>query len=358
MSVIIFIVILGILIFVHELGHFSVAKYFGIRVDEFGMGLPPLAKKLFSRNGTDYTLNWIPFGGFVKIYGEDSLDKNDPDYHRSLVSKPAWQQILVMIAGVTMNLLLAWVLFISIFTMGAPSVVSGIADQSKISHMALTVLDVVPGSPAANADIVPGDQVTQISTTQGVVTNPTREQFIHAIQSTSGDQSVDITITRHATEKTVTVLPVVSDSNRIVGVSIDMTGIYHPGFFESIQLGTIQTGRTISQTVTGFGQLITGNDSLKNLIGPVGLVRVVDGARSVGLSSVLTLMAIVSVNLAVINMVPFPALDGGRVLFIIIEKIIRRPLSPKWVNIINTLGFFLLIGLMVIITIKDIIKLF
>ena len=136
-SIIVLFLILGILIFVHELGHFAVAKFFGIRVDEFGMGFPPRAVKLFSRNGTDYTINWVPFGGFVKIHGEDSLEANDPDFHRSLVSKKWWQQILVLVAGVMMNVILAWVLFSATLMIGAPVAASQVDHPELLRNQAL-----------------------------------------------------------------------------------------------------------------------------------------------------------------------------------------------------------------------------
>jgi regulator of sigma E protease len=360
MSIIIFILILGILVFVHELGHFGVAKFFGIRVDEFGMGFPPRAIKLFSHKGTDYTLNWIPFGGFVKIYGEDSLEKNDPDYHRSLVSKKWWQQILVLIAGVTMNILLAWILFSASFMMGAPTPASQVKNIERLENPQLTILGVMPNSPAQTAGLLAGDQVIKVVTDSAILSNATQQGFIDFIKSTASDQSVTITINRAGQSQDISVTPELNQelSAPMIGVAIDTVGMYRFGFFGSLWEGLKASYHTTIGTVHAFWNLITGNVSLDALTGPVGLVGVVGDAQKIGFSYLIILTAVISINLAVINMVPFPALDGGRILFIIIEKIIRRPLPTKFVQWANGIGFMLLILLILVVTVKDVIKLF
>lgn len=358
MSIIIFILILGILVFVHELGHFSVAKWFGVRVDEFGMGFPPRAIKLFSRNGTDYTLNWIPFGGFVKIYGEDSLEKTGPDYQRSLVSKKWWQQILVLIAGVTMNVLLAWFLFAGSFMMGAPTPLSQVTNPDKLQNPQLTILGLAPDGSALSAGIQAGDVIQKVSTNTALLTNATPEGFTGFIQSTLPDQEITLTIVRGSQTQEIMLTAEQKESGPMIGVAIDMVGMYRFGFFESIWQGLVTSYRTTVATVDAFWNLITGSVSLDALTGPVGLVGVVGDAQKIGFSYLIILTAVISINLAVINMIPFPALDGGRILFIIIEKIIRRPLPTKFVQWANGIGFMLLILLMLIVTVKDVLKLF
>ncbi len=365
MTVILFLLILGVLVFVHELGHFAVAKFFGIRVDEFGMGFPPRAKKLFTRNGTDYTLNWIPFGGFVKIYGEDSLQdgKNDPDYKRSMGAKPWWQQILVLIAGVTMNILLAWMLFSISFMTGAPTAVSGVDRPEQVKNPQLTVLQVMPKSPAETAGLVAGDKVIKIESLDTVLvgTEITADNFTKTVRSMPANTPIHLQVQK--TDKTTTDLLIIPQTGLTgdypaIGVSVDQVGMYREGFFRSIKSGAVNTWHVTTETVHAFYDLITGKTDTKNLTGPVGLVSVVGDAQKIGAVYVIMLTAMISINLAVLNLIPFPALDGGRMVLVLIEAITRRKINPNIVGWINSVGFMLLLALMAFVTVKDVIKLF
>ncbi len=360
-SIILLILVLGIIIFVHELGHLAVAKWCGIRVDEFGMGFPPRAWKMFSYKGTDYTLNWIPFGGFVKIYGEDSLDKDDPDYQRSLMAKPWWQQIAVLLAGVTMNVLLAWVIFTGMFTLGAPTLASQTQNPELLSDVQLTVLDVASQSPASEAGITSGDVITKALGTHSILVKPSASAFINFVQTSSDGIPVTITVQKKdGTTSDVVVTPrsgIISDKVA-VGVAVDDVGYQKLPFGKSITQGFTTTIGVIKGTATAFKDLITGSLNFSSVSGPVGLTKVVGEAQQVGAASVFVLIAVISVNLAIINIMPFPALDGGRILFVIIETVIRRPLPKKFVEYVNGAGFLILIALMLIITAKDIFKLF
>jgi regulator of sigma E protease len=369
LSVVIFILLLGVLVFVHELGHFAVAKLFGIRVDEFGMGFPPRAKKMFSRNGTDYTLNWIPFGGFVKIYGEDSLEngEKDPDYKRSMGAKAWWKQILVLVAGVTMNILLAWALFSFAFMIGAPTAVSGVDHPEQVKNPKLTVLQVMPGSPAEKSGLVAGDKVLKLESLDTVITGSdlSADNFTKTIRSTEPNIPVHLQIEK--TDKSTADLLIIPQNGLVgdypaIGVSVDQVGMYHEGFFRSIKSGFVNTLSITKQTGAAFYNLIhdavLGKADTKNLTGPVGLVSVVGDAQKIGAVYVIMLAAMISINLAVLNVIPFPALDGGRVVIVIIEAITRRKINANVVGWINTIGFFLLIALMIFISVKDVIKLF
>lgn len=370
MTIILFLLILGVLIFVHELGHFAVAKLFGIRVDEFGMGFPPRATKLFSRNGTDYTLNWIPFGGFVKIYGEDALEetgKEDPDYKRSFGAKSWWKQILVLIAGVTMNIILAWALFSIAFMVGAPTAVTGVDHPEKITNPQLTVLQVMPKSPAETAGLAAGDKILELESLTTVIKSQdlTADNFTKAIRAMPDNTPVHLVVEK--TNKTQKDLLIIPQKNLIgdypaIGVSVDRVGMYKQGFFRSIYSGLINTYHATVGTGQAFVKLIgdafAGHADVKNLTGPVGLVSVVGDAQKIGAVYVIMLTAMISINLAVLNLVPFPALDGGRVVMVIIETVTRRKIKPAVVQWINGIGFILLIALMVFITVKDVIKLF
>lgn len=361
MSIIIFILILGLIIFVHELGHFAVAKFFGIRVDEFGMGFPPRAVKLFKRGETEYTLNWIPFGGFVKIHGEDSVDANDPDFSRSMVAKKWWQQILVLVAGVTMNVLLAWVIFSGSFMVGAPTLASQTDHPELLKNPILTVLQVAPESPAEIAGIKPGDGIVKVATPESILSNASPEKFTQFIQTSKPNEPIIISIERGGEKLDIAVTPItgITPDHQAIGVAIDTVGISSGvGFFASLGQGAKTTYFSTMGTFKAFGQLISGEISLGNISGPVGLTQMVGDAQKIGFAYLAMLTAIISINLAVINILPFPALDGGRILFVLIEKIIRRPLSQKFVQWTNGIGFALLILLMIVITVKDVIKLF
>lgn len=360
-SILILIVILGILVFVHELGHFALAKFFGIRVDEFGMGFPPRAVRLFSRNGTDYTLNWIPFGGFVKIYGEDSLEKNDPDFTRSMVAKAWWKQVLVLVAGVTMNMVLAWVLFSGILMAGAPTAASQTDHPETLRNPALTVLEVSPKSPAELAGVKAGDRIMKAVTDSAIFTNGTPDGFTAFVRQVKEGESLGLVVDRGGETKDLSMVPVpgISEGHVAIGVSIDTVGI-QPGmpFLKAVGEGAKTAYYTFVGTFHSFGKLVSGKLGLSSLSGPVGLTHVVGDAQKVGFLYLVMLAAVISINLAVINILPFPALDGGRILFVLIEKLIRRPLPPKAVQWANGIGFALLIILMLAITVKDVIKLF
>jgi regulator of sigma E protease len=359
MSIIIFLIILSVLVFVHELGHFSVAKFFGVRVDEFGMGFPPRAKKLFSRNGTDYTLNWLPIGGFVKIYGEDSLPESDPDYHRSLVAKPWYAQLLILVAGVVMNIILAWVLFSATHMSGTLSPVTPV-NINTIQNPQLYIVQVMPESPAAIAGMRSGDIIQGLTTSTSIVTRPATESFISTIQNSAGP--IDVYILRGEESVQVSVNPYTTEGVRKIGVMPQYLGVERVSFLGSFIKGAQSTWHTTVGTAEAFGNLIGnalhGQGSTDSLTGPVGLVGVVGDASRLGWSFVIHLAAVISINLAILNILPFPALDGGRIVIVLIETITRKKINPNIVGWINTVGFFTLIALMVFITVKDVIKLF
>jgi regulator of sigma E protease len=343
------------------MGHFLFAKLFGIRVDEFGMGFPPRAIRLFKKGETEYTLNWIPFGGFVKIHGEDSLNADDPDFHRSMMAKKWWQQVVVLVAGVTMNVVLAWFIFSGLLMAGAPTLASEAQDPSLLKNAHLTVLQVAENSPAFNAGIKAGDVITRVSSSKAILSNATPQSFTEFIRSTNDGDTVTISVDRgkeHLDFSTIPETGIVAD-HPAVGVSVDMVGVA-PGlpFFKALGEGAKSAYYTVVGTFEAFGHLVAGKVSLETISGPVGLTKMVGDAQKIGFSYVILLTAIISINLAVINILPLPALDGGRIIFVFIETIIRRPLPKKFVEWTNGIGFLLLILLMIVVSIKDVIKLF
>ncbi len=346
--IIVYVIIgLSLLILVHELWLFFVAKLFGVRVDEFGFGYPP---RLFAKKygETEYSINALPFGGFVKIYGEDvsKVDKSDPAYKRSFASQPAWKRSAIILAGVFMNVVLAFVLLSLIFMLGAPK------------HMGIA--SVTENSPAEEAGLQAGDIVLNAEVDGETLSDPIlTEEFINLVEENKGSEFV-LTIQRgdETFEKTVLARenPPAGEGN--IGVLLADMGIEKKGFFGAIWQGAKSTGQLLERIAVGFWNIITGiftnPEIVKNIAGPVGIFVITKQAGSVGLVYLIQLVAVISLNLVIINLLPFPALDGGRFLFILIERIKGSPISNKFQMAANAFGFLLLIALMIVVTIKDI----
>ncbi len=364
MNIIIFIVILLVLVLVHEFGHFWTAKKFGIRVDEFGFGFPPKAMTLFKKGETEYTLNWLPIGGFVKIFGENPDDENTNgvDRDRSFVNKPKWQQAIVLVAGIVANILLAWVLFSVGFMSGLPTAVESVSDGVKLQDKSLIVMSVLPDSPAFKAELESGDKIIKLTAGKDVLTEATPTTLREFI--VSHDELITVEYERNSELLTTEILPTKNDadSKPSIGISMAEIGILKLPFFSALVEGAKFTWNVTEGTVVGLYGIIksavTGAGNVKDSItGPVGMVGIVGDAYQFGFAYLLSFAALISVNLAVINLIPFPALDGGRLFFLLIEKIKGSRLNPNVANVANMVGFWLLILLMLFVTYNDIVKL-
>ena len=371
MSVVIFIIILLVLVLVHEFGHFFTAKKFGIRVDEFGFGFPP---KLFGKKygETEYTFNLLPLGGFVKIFGEtpDEENMNGPDAGRSFVNKPKWQQAIVLFAGIFANFLLAWLFFSIGFMSGLPTSVGSEIAGSQLSDVNTVIVSVGSKSPAEIAGLKIGDKIisAKYSDSKGKIDtvpdiNPnTFRSFVMR----HGGKEIEVGYIRgkNSEIKLVKIIPAISKTNGrpVIGISMDQIGTSKLGFFralwEGLRLDWFMTKSTAVGLYTLIKEGIQGKGSFAAVTGPVGMVGIVGDAYQFGFVYLLSFAALISINLAIINLLPFPALDGGRLFFLLIEKIKGSPIKPKVANMANTIGFSLLILLMVIVTYHDIVKLF
>ncbi len=362
MTVLLFIAVLVVLIVVHEFGHFFVAKAFKMRVDEFGVGYPPKAWGI-KKGETEYTLNWLPFGGFVKIFGEDGVD-GVPD-PRSFMAKPKWQQALVLTAGIAMNLVLAYVLLTITLGVGMPRALT--EEEALIAPDAsLAISNVLPGSPAETAGLMRGDIVTSIAQGETAVDTKSAEAFTQFVASSKGEE-LTLSITRGAEALTISAIPeagiISSDQERLaLGVGVASFGtIAVPWQMAPIE-GAVLTWEATKETaiglVTFFGSIFTLSADLSQVSGPVGIAGAVGDAGASGIVPLLTLMAIISINLALINLLPFPALDGGRLLFVIIEAITRKRIPAMLAGVLNFGGFALLILLMLVVTASDLLKIF
>ena len=364
MNILIFIVILLVLVLVHEFGHFFSAKKFGIKVEEFGFGFPP---KLFGikKGETEYTFNLLPLGGFVKSFGENPNDENTngPEASRSFINKPKWQQAIVLCAGVLANFLLAWILFSFGFMSGLPTSVGNEPKGYELKDIGIVIVAVAPESPAFYAGLKSGDQIISIKNENGAVAYISLE-IVKSYIVSGGNKEIEIGYIRGKNEPSILKVKPLSPEpgmEPIIGISMDQVGTVKLPVLMALKEGMGLTVSITKSTVLGLYRLILdsimGKGSFQAITGPVGLVGIVGDAYQFGFVYLMSFTALISINLAIINLIPFPALDGGRLFFLFIEKIKGSRINQKFFNLANLIGFIILILLMFVVTYHDIIKL-
>ncbi len=365
-----FIAVLSLLVFVHELGHFWTARKFGVGVEEFGMGLPPRAagfqktpngwnffigKKapLPGEESMIYSLNWIPVGGFVKIKGENGEQREDAT---SFASKAIWKRVIILSAGVAMNTLLCIVFLAIGFGVGMPSMISDNVDaRAHVSERQLRIIEVFENRPAATAGVQSGDTITAVDGRSDIDINSIQE-YIKGKQ----DQTIALEVRRNDQSLSIDI-PVVAYENTVgVGISMVEVGIVKYPWYMALWQAIVTTGLWVVAIVTSFAMiiynLVVGAPLGVEVAGPVGIAVLTGQATKLGLIYLLQFAALLSLNLAVINILPFPALDGGRIFFLLIEKIRGRAFKQQWENLAHNLGFALLMLLVVIVTYRDVIR--
>lgn len=375
LDIVIFVAVLAVLVLVHEFGHFLSARKFKMLVEEFGFGFPP---KIFSKKIKDtiWSINMIPLGGFVKIAGEDGGEsKNDDkiliketdvkeniiidgeivgekekvvidaykissDHSGFFSSKPIWQRIIVLISGVLMNFILGWFLLSLVFMFGAGK------------HLIIT--DVAKNSPAENVGIKSGDEIKGFDSV---------ENFISFVNQNKGKE-ISLEMVSGGKENKLKIIPRENPpkGEGSLGVGLSMGGFEKVGFFRAIY-------EALKSAIMFFGLIFVmlfkliisifgGGDLFKYVSGPVGIFKATAQATNLGLPYLANLVALISLNLAAVNIFPFPALDGGRIVFLIAEKIKGSPISQKVQVISNGVGFILLIILLLLISLQDVFKYF
>lgn len=348
------------LIVIHELGHFLVAKLTRVRVDEFGIGYPPRAFLLGTWGGTEYTLNWLPFGGFVRLYGdEETAELGRGSYQRA----PRIVQALILVAGVAMNTVLAWGLFAWALHIGVAQVVD-VPRPDERAH--LVVADVVAGSPAAAAGITMGDEILALEDEHGdKLPALTAASLVDFVSSRPGS-NLSLTYVHAGATSTALVRPanaiVPGEAQRpALGIGVALVAVRSMSWPDALGSAVGVTAGYMRATLDGVWQLITGavvgRAPIDSLVGPVGLVSVIGEAAQNGLGTVIKLAGFISVNLAIINLIPIPALDGGRLAILAIEAVLRRPAPRLAVQVVNTFGVALLMLLMLVVTYHDIARL-
>jgi len=347
-TLIILILMLGLLIFVHEFGHFIVAKKCGVHVEEFALGMGPIIYKFKRENDpTLYSLRLFPIGGFCAMAGEVEEEK-DKKLHKDqyMCNKKPYQKFLILVAGVTMNFLLAIVLF---FIQG---LIWGSSEQ--LSYIGL----VTPNSAIEEAGIKVGDRVVSIN---GVKTN-TWDKIQVALTLENKEESYEFVIKKEdGSVKKYEITPKTetdAEGNERLVFGLGAGENDNKGIWASIKYSLIKVYSVFTSMALIIGKLFTGALGLNSLAGPVGMYSVVGQTAKLGIQNLLFLTAYLSVNLGFVNIIPFPAFDGGRIIFVLIEKIKGSPVNPKIENIIHTIGLFILMGLMLIITYQDIMRLF
>lgn len=355
-----FLVILLILVIVHEFGHFIVAKLVNMRVDEFAFGFPP---RLYSKKKgeTTYSFNLLPLGGYVAIWGENGEPDDAAKHHpRAFSNRPWWAQLLVLVAGVTMNMILALFIFIFISYGNVQMSVNDALYGDKVLSPQLMVIDAAPDSPAYLAGIIPGSSLIKVSSRTTVANLSTPEHLVTFI-GLHGNDPILIEYKRpdgQVRSTTIAAVYGIVPEKKVIGISVENVGIINTTFLQAIRIGYHRTYDMTMMTFDGLStvlsSLFNGKSVINSLSGPIGIAKIVGQTSEYGYSAVLTLVAVLSINLAIFNILPLPALDGGRIVVVIIEAITRKRVPFKYYSWVNILGFSLLMLLLVVVTIHDV----
>ena len=345
LSLLWFILILGSIVAIHEFGHFIFAKMANIYVYEFSIGM---GKKIFGKKKkdgeTEFCVRAVPLGGYVMIAGEDVEDDKIPK-DRQMCNKSFIQRFLVLFAGPFNNFLFAFmVLLVSAFIYGAV-----ITDPY--------VGEVSPDYPAYQAGLERGDLVLSLDGEK--ISN--WDKGLIKLQTNQGETVTFEVKKKNGTVAIYDITPIrVTDEGGNESYKFGIATMYQKeyGFFKSIKYAANKTVSLFGSMFETLKYLFTGKVGVNQLSGPVGIYSIIDSQSKQGLEAVLYLVAYLSINVGVINLLPFPAFDGGRILFLIIEKVFKKPVSKKAENMIHTIGFMLIIGLLIYVTFNDIFKLF
>lgn len=344
LSVIYFILILSVIVVVHELGHLIAAKKFNVYCKEFSIGMGPVIWQK-QKKETAWSIRLLPIGGFVAMAGEDGEDDDIP-YERTLNGIKTWKQIIIMAAGAFMNIILAWIIFIGIT-----------AYQGAISVPAEPIIqNVASGLAAEKAGFQVGDKIIHIKNSKAELTPKTSDDIVSFIQYYPLDST--FTVLRDGKTLTLTMTPTYDEEHQIhiLGVQYVSDGIKEISFLEAIPYGTQKMLSSITMIFDALSKLIKGI-GLNTLSGPVGIYQATAQITQTNLISVFAFVALLSVNVGVMNLIPIPILDGGRIFIILIESIIGRKLNEKIQTLIMMAGLILIVGLMLFATWNDIVRL-
>jgi regulator of sigma E protease len=389
-TVILFILVLSLLVAIHEFGHFIAARKSGMKVHEFGLGFPPRAigvykdpktgkwvwvKKANKQDlhntvgggnreeqeefpATLYSLNWLPLGGFVRIKGENGEEADAPD---SFGYQKTWKKVIVLVAGVTMNFLLAAVLLGFGFMIGLPTDVTDGLDKRAIlvNEPTVVIQQVEKDSPAAVAGIEAGDRLHAVNDT-AIHSTPELISFVEAY----GEKELSVFVSRGEEKLTVSLVPEFDEETERarMGIMIADAAIVRYPWYISFWKGLVAAVYGTIGIIVGFfiliKGLVLGQGLAFDVAGPVGIAAIIGDSARLGINYLINVTAMISLSLAVINILPIPALDGGRLVFVLIEKIFKKKVSLKHEQLAHTIGFVLLLILIIVVTVRDVIGLF
>ena len=354
MSIIIFLVILSILILVHEFGHFIAAKKNNVMVEEFGIGYPPRIFS-FKKNEKVYSINLLHFGGFVKVYGEEyhEEEKKKIKYsNRAFINKKPWQKTLIILAGVVGNIMLAWVLFTYLSTQGV-----------YINTNKVKIENIQKNSPAAYAGLSKGDIIKEVRIKSKAYKINSPEKLISLTKKLAGEK-ISIMVERKNVNITLSITARKNPPKNEgpLGVVISSSELKKYSLFEAPYMGFVQTISYLKAIFLGFMDLFKDLFMFKKpsieIAGPIGIAKYTNQAFQYGLNSLIEFTALLSLNLAVLNVIPFPALDGGRFAFVLYEWVSKRRINQNIEKTVNGLGMIILLTLLAVITISDILKIY
>lgn len=352
LTTLLFIAILSILVLFHEWGHFIAARIFGVHVEEFGFGFPPRIWGM-KKGPTLYSINALPLGGFVKLKGEDGSTTGGKDAD-SFASQSWWKKLIILAAGVFMNVVLTIVLFTAGFSIGMPQLLEDSQDGMNARDVKIQITYIQPHSPAAKAGLKVGDAIRSLD-----AMFPANIEEIQSYTRTHIDRAIHFSYLRGSEELSADIAPILlkETGKGGIGIGIARVGLVSYPFFTAFRMALETTAGLAIHIVTTLGSAIK-HLAFDDFVGPVGIASYAGTVAQLGVTYLINLVGQFSMSLAIFNFLPIPALDGGRALFILIERIRRKNLNPAFENAIHVVGFMLLIGLLILITIRDVTRIF
>lgn len=335
LTVILMIVLFVFLIFPHELGHFIAAKSFGVQVNEFAFGMGPA---IFKKQGKEtlYSIRAIPIGGYCAMEGEDTEESDDNP--RAFNNKKWWQKIIILVAGAAMNIFIAFI---------AMTIMAGVGGTATT-----TLADVAEGGPAYEAGVMAGDKIIEIN---GKDTGSWYDVITYLDEGMADGSAVDVTVERNGGTETFNIIPELNEQG-VYKIGIESKVDHSP--LLAIKNGAVSTKELMGALLTTLKQLVHSENIMGEVSGPIGMAQIVSQTSSLGGLYFIYLVAVISLNLAIFNLLPFPALDGGRIIFVIIRKITGKAISDSVEAKVHAAGMVLLIAFAVFVAGSDIIKLF
>ncbi len=340
-----FALVLGVIVLIHEIGHLVTAKLFNVYCKEFAVGMGP---KIFSKKfkETEYSIRALPLGGFVAMAGEEGVDDNVP-FERSILGIAPWKRMIVMLAGIFMNFVLAFVLFVGIYAY------QGYAVEAPKPIIAGTM----ENSPAEKAGFMANDLIKKITFSDGTTVIPTDfYEIITYIQMYT--DTTEFVVERSGSEITISVTPefIEAENRYYLGITMPSATRVDINILGALKYGALEVGNTVESMVFTLTRLIRGI-GLNAISGPIGIYQVTATQASYGLINILYLMGLLSINVAIFNLLPLPILDGGRVVLTLYELIFKKPMSKKVEQVLMVISIGLLLLLMAFVTLQDILRL-